>query len=388
MSQFTSILGSSLVFYAIMWHITLETKSGAMMAIYTISGFLPTFLLSPFAGVWADRYDRKKLIIFGDALTALFTLILAIVFMSGNRSIPLLLVAASVRSIGSAIQAPSVGAILPQIVPKEFLVRVNGINSSMLSAISLGSPIISGALLSLSKIEYIFFIDVITAGIAIAILLFFLKIEKHSGTTDAAKTAYFTQMLDGFKYIKKHRFLISLFIYLGFLYLFVTPAAFLTPLQTTRSFGNEVWRLTAIEIFFSVGMMAGGTLIAAWGGFKNRMNTLLLATAIMALCTLGLALAPQFWLYLSFMGIFGISMPFFHTPSAVIIQEQVDEKYMGRVFSVLSMISTSLMPLGMLIFGPLADIVKIEWILLATGAAMLLQSVWGLFSRRLMEIGH
>lgn len=60
--QTISLFGSSLVQYAIMWHITLETQSGTMMTIFIICGFLPTFFLSPFAGVWADRYNRKKLL--------------------------------------------------------------------------------------------------------------------------------------------------------------------------------------------------------------------------------------------------------------------------------------------------------------------------------------
>ncbi len=391
-SQTLSLFGSSLVQYALMWHITLETKSGLMMTLYIVCGFLPTFFLSPFAGVWADRYDRKKLIILADALIALVTLALAIVFLSGNKSIPLLFLAAGIRAFGSAIQQPAVGAMLPQMVPQESLTRINGINGSIQSALSLVSPIASGALLGLAGIEFIFFIDVATAALAIALLAGFLKVKPHakaleSKTLPGGGFSYFKDMADGFRYIREHRFLVGYFIYVGLFLWMITPAAFLTPLQTTRRFGEEVWRLTALEILFSAGMMLGGVAIAAWGGFKNRMKTMVLSNAIMALCTLALGIVGEFWLYLAIMGIFGVTIPFYNTPSMVMIQEHVEEAYMGRVFSVMTMVSTSLMPLGMLVFGPLADAMRIEILLLGTGAAMLALGAVVLGRKRLMEAG-
>lgn len=391
-SQTLSLFGSSLVQYALMWHITLETKSGLMMTLYIVCGFLPTFFLSPFAGVWADRYDRKKLIILADALIALVTLAMAIVFLSGNKSIPLLFLAAGIRAFGSAIQHPAVGAMLPQMVPQESLTRINGINGSIQSALSLVSPIASGALLGLAGIEFIFFIDVATAALAIALLAGFLKVKPHAKALESKALpgggfSYFKDMADGFRYIREHRFLVGYFIYVGLFLWMITPAAFLTPLQTTRRFGEEVWRLTALEILFSAGMMLGGVAIAAWGGFRNRMKTMVLSNAIMALCTLALGIVGEFWLYLAIMGVFGVTIPFYNTPSMVMIQEHVEEAYMGRVFSVMTMVSTSLMPLGMLVFGPLADAMRIEILLLGTGAAMLALGAVVLGRKRLMEAG-
>jgi DHA3 family macrolide efflux protein-like MFS transporter len=76
-SQIISVFGSMLVQYAITWYITLETQSGVMMMISIICGILPAFFLAPFAGVWADRYDRKMLIILADSLIAVATLVIA-----------------------------------------------------------------------------------------------------------------------------------------------------------------------------------------------------------------------------------------------------------------------------------------------------------------------
>jgi DHA3 family macrolide efflux protein-like MFS transporter len=386
-SQAVSLLGSSLVQYALLWFVTLETRSGTAMSVYIVCGFVPTFLLSPFGGVWADRYDRKKLIMLSDGFIALVTLGLAAAFMVHGKMLWLIMVAAALRAAGTAIQGPAIGAILPQFVPREHLIRVNGISGSVQAAIMLVSPVLSGAFISLWPVHVVFFIDVATAAIAIAMLLFFLDVPPHEKAGEKQSATYFADMLLGYRYIRDHRFLISFFTFLGVLLFLVTPAAFLTPLQVVRTFGGDVWRLTAIEVVFSVGMMAGGGLIGAWGGFKNRMSTLLLSAFAMGLCTIALGVAGNFWLYLAFMGIFGVAMPFFNAPSAVFIQEHVEEGFLGRVFSVNTMLFSSIMPLGMLLFGPLAELVRIEWILIVTGCLVLIQIMAMTRNKTLMRAG-
>jgi MFS transporter, DHA3 family, macrolide efflux protein len=374
-SQTISLFGSALVQYAIMWHITLKTESGLMMTLFIICGFIPTFLLSPVAGVWADRYNRKMLIMLSDGLIAFSTLILAILFLMGYDSIWLLFVMAAVRAIGTGIQTPAVGAILPQIVPKEKLTKVNGANGSIQAVIMFVAPMVSAALLAMASIEIIFFIDVITAVIAIFTLLLFLKITVHQKAADKQTTSYFSDFKQGLQYVNNHGFLKKFFLFFSIFFVLMAPAAFLTPLQVTRSFGDDIWRLTAVEIAFSIGMMAGGGIIASWGGFKNKIATMTFASLIMGVCTFALGIAPVFWMYLVFMVLFGIAMPIFNTPTMVLLQEKIEENYLGRVFGVMGMISTSMMPIGMLIFGPLADIVDIEWLLIGTGVLTILLSV-------------
>ncbi|WP_299741891.1 MFS transporter [uncultured Rossellomorea sp.] len=374
-SQTISLFGSSLVQYAIMWHITLETESGLMMTLFIICGFIPTFLLSPVAGVWADRYNRKQLIVLSDGLIATSTLVLAILFLMGYDSIWLLFVMAAVRALGTGIQTPAVGAILPQIVPKEKLTKVNGANGSIQAVIMFVSPMVSAALLGMASIEIIFFIDVITAAIAIITLLAFLKISVHEKAAGIQTTSYFSDFKQGLQYVNNHGFLKKFFLFFSIFFVLMAPAAFLTPLQVTRSFGDDIWRLTAIEIAFSIGMMAGGAIIASWGGFKNKIATMTFSSLIMGFCTFALGIVPVFWFYLVFMALFGVAMPIFNTPTMVLLQEKIEENYLGRVFGVMGMISTSMMPIGMLIFGPLADIIAIEWLLIGTGVLTILLSV-------------
>lgn len=386
-SQTVSLFGSTLVQYAILWHITLETQSGVMMTLSIVCGFLPAFFVSPFAGIWADRYDRKKLIVAADALIALVTLIIALLLLGGHESFWLLFLAMGIRSFGTGVQTPAVNAFLPQIVPADQLLRVNGINGSIQSLITLSSPVASGALMSLVTLDKIFLIDVGTAGIAIVILLLFLRVPAHAKAFHLEQTSYWKDLQEGFRYIGGNGFVKRSFIHCAVYFILIAPLAFLTPLQVARSFGPDVWRLTVIEVTFSLGMMAGGLFIAAWGGFSNRLHTIAVSSLVTSGCTFALGWPMSFVVYSVLMGILGLAMLMFQTPFTVLLQEKVDGDYMGRVFGVLGMLSSSLMPLAMLIFGPLADRIPIERLLIATGVLLGIQSVLMLFDAVLFEAG-
>lgn len=386
-SQTISLLGSSLVQYAITWYLTLREQSGVIMMLSVVFGFLPTFFLSPFAGVWADRYDRKKLIILSDAVIAMSTLLLIFLFLSGHGSIWALLVASAIRALGAGIQIPAVSAVLPQIVPEDKLTKVNGFNGSIQALTMLISPMASGALLNFSSLEIIFFIDVVTAVVAIIILAFFLKIPSHDKAAHVQDNSYFADLKLGFAYIKNQVFLKKLYSYFSLAYLLAAPASFLTPLQVTRTFGDDVWRLTMIEVAFSIGMIIGGLVVAFWGGFKNRIQSIAFAILMMGVCTVLLGVIPNFWFYSFIMALFGLVIPLLSATTIVLIQEKVAEDYLGRVFGVETMIATAMMPLGMLFFGPLADLVRIEWLLLVSGLLLLIVTLFMFNDNQLLRAG-
>lgn len=387
-SQTISLFGSSLVQYAIMWYITLETKSGIMMTISILCGFLPTLLLSPFAGVWADRHNRKLLIMISDSAIALSTLIMTLLFIHGYKSLWLIFVILSIRAFGTAVQTPASSSLVPSIVPVEKLTRINGINSSLLSAAMIISPAISGVLMTFLPIHYIFLIDVFTAVIGVSILGVLVKVPIHKKVQGEQRLTYFGDMKQGFHYIKNHSYLIAFFFFMSIMLFLAATPAFLTPLQVTRSFGVEVWRLTAVEICFSLGMMFGGLLMAVWGGFKNRMHTIIMANGFLGGFTIALGLTSNFYIYLFFMAVIGISLPMFNTPATVLIQEKIEENYLGRVFSVLTMLNSSMMPLGMVIFGPLSDYVPIENLLILTGLLTFIECIFMYRHKLLVKAGE
>jgi DHA3 family macrolide efflux protein-like MFS transporter len=390
--QTLSLFGSMLVQYAIMWHITLKTQSGTMMTLFSVAGFLPMFFISPFGGVWADRFNRKYIINIADGAIAFASLITAVLIMAGFENLGILFFCAIIRSFGQGVQMPAVGAFIPQIVPEEHLTKVNGIQSSMQSFTTLAAPMISGALMTLAPLEILFFIDVITAAIGISIVIFFVNIPPADKPVPAMPeqkgVSYFHDLKEGITYIKKHRYVLRMIVLSAvFIFLFA-PAALLTPLQVTRNFGNDVWRLSAIEITFSIGTMLGGILIGMWGGFKNRIYTMALSCASCGVLAVGLGLAPSFWIYLVIMAILGLSLPLYNAPAMVLLQTTVEPAFMGRVLSVFTMLSSTMMPLGMVVFGPLSDTVSINILLIGTGILVTLLGIPMIASKTLREAGR
>ena len=385
-SQGLSLFGSMLVQYAIIWHVTLTTQSGGILTVATLVGFLPQIVISLFAGVWADRYPRKPLIIFADLLTASSTLILAGFFLLGYQELWLILLVSAIRSVGAGIQTPAVNAFLPQIVPTEKLVKVNSINSTLQPFIMIAAPLLSGTLLSLSRLEAIFFIDVITAILAVSLLLV-IRVPVHQKAAAEQTTGYLDDLKAGLAYIDQNRAIKTLFIFFGFVFFLVAPVAFLSPLLITRSFGNEVWRLTANEVTFFVGSILGGVLMTAWGGFKNHFRTIGLSCIIWAVLFAALGLSNVFLLYLVFMFLAGIPMPMFNVPTTTLLQEMVDPDMQGRVFGVMQLIINTILPAGMLVFGPIADYVSIETLLVLSSALMAVPGVWIFFAQQPIKSG-
>lgn len=236
------------------------------MMVYIICSHLPTLFISPFGGVWADRFNRKRLAAIADSGIAVATLVLAVVFLLGYQEIWLLFAIPAVRALGCGVHSPCTSAMLPQLVPEDKLMRVNGIMSSLQSVMLLASPALSGVLIAFAPLEYIFFIDVITAAIGVSVLL---SIRMPAQQRNEAKAGgYFADLRLGFKYIGGHKFVLAFILFFAVFQFLVVPVALLTPLQVVRSFSGTVWHLTA-EITFSAGMLVGGVTMSSWGGFKT-----------------------------------------------------------------------------------------------------------------------
>ena len=363
--QTVSLFGSMLVQYAVMWHLTLETKSGLVLALAAVFGFLPQAIVSIFGGVWADRLNRKALIITADATIAVTTLALALLMLSGIYDLWLIFAALMIRSIGAGIQMPAVSALIPQITPTGQLMRVNGINGSIQSAMALLAPAAAGALYATASLESIFFIDVVTAvlGIGLLTLVAVPTIVRASGE----RPGYFVDLVDGVRYIWHHAFVRWLLVLFGVIFLLVVAPSYLTPLMVARTFGEEVWKLTVTELSFSVGMMLGGIGIAIWGAKLNRVLLIVGSSVLFGVLNIALGLSTDLWVFFAFMFAVGLAVPFFSTPAMTLLQETVEPERQGRVFGFVGIVMAVAMPLGMVVFGPLADVFSVESLLIVAG---------------------
>ena len=373
-SQAVSLFGSSLVQFAIVWFVTLKTSSGFWVSMLTVSAYLPQFLISFFAGVWADRHSKKLLIITADSSIALTTLVLALLFphiADHTVLLALLLLVSAIRSIGTGIQTPAVSAMIPGLVPEDQLMRVNGINSTIQSIVQFAAPAAAGVVLTFQTLRITLFIDIATAVVGIT-LLSFVKIPAMDKEVQSEKTTVLFELLTGVKYAFSDRFLRILLVVNGIFIFLCVPAGFLATLYVSRTYGDSYSYLAVVELVGFAGMTAGGILIGAWGGFENRMKTLIVGILLFGVLAIGMGAAGNFLLYLILMFLYGIALTMVQTATTTLLQEKSRPEMQGRIFGFFGAIYSACLPIGMVVFGPLSDAVPMQGIMVASGVALVL----------------
>ena len=371
-SQGITLFGSTLVQMAIVWYVTLNTSSGAWVAAFSICSYLPQFLISFLGGVWADRYNRKKLIIGADIVIAVVTLIMMLAMPYITEEAILLgglLVMSVIRSLGSGIQTPAVNSVIPQLVPEAQLMRFNGINSTMQSFVQFAAPAVAGVILSVSTLGSTLLIDILTAILGVGILSCVL-IPKHEVPEE--NVSILSDMKIGIKYAFSDKVIGKLLIIYGLFIFLSVPAGFLAGLLVSRVYGDIYWYLTVVELVGFAGMIIGGILMSTWGGFNSRIKTLMVGLTVFATMAIGMGLSNNFILYLVMMAIYGVALTTVQTVTTTLIQEKSDESMYGRVFGLLSSMYCGFMPLGMAVFGPMADIIPLQWIMIGSGVGLIL----------------
>ncbi len=379
-SQAVTLFGSSLTQFAIIWYVTLKTGSGVWVSALTVAAYVPQFIISFFSGVWADRYSRKKLIILADAVIALSTLAFALLMPHIGEGTPLLiaLVAVSViRSLGTGVQTPAVGAAVPLIVPEEHLMKYNGVNSTVQSLVQFAAPAAAGAILSLGTFRAALLIDVATALAGIGILA---AVAVPFSPAQGAPSML-SEMKAGLKYAVRERFVGMLLLVFGLFIFLCVPAGFLATLFVSRYYGNTYWYLTLVEVIGFIGMTAGGMLIGTWGGFKNRVKTLAAGMIAFGVLTIVMGAVHSFAVYLILMAVYGVALTMVQTASTTLLQENAAPQMQGRMFGLFGAMFSGFLPLGMLVFGPLADAVSMRITMVVSGVLLLILSAFVILKR-------
>jgi DHA3 family macrolide efflux protein-like MFS transporter len=377
-SQSITLFGSTVVQMAIIWFVTRQTSSGRWVAAFTICSYLPQFLISFAGGAWADRHDRKRIIIGADAAIALVTLLMFLIeprMADGARRDGLLyalLAMSIIRSFGAGLQQPAVNAVLPSLVPAAELMRFNGINATLQAVMQFASPAAAGLLLSASSFRYALLLDVVTAAIGIGLCLF-VSIPRNArpgADGDRAKSGLLADIKGGLSYVASSRTIARVLIAYGLFIFLSVPAGFLAQLYVNRTYGSAYWYMTAVELVGFFGMTGGGILMSTWGGFKNRQNTFAAGIAAFGALAIGMGFSPSFIVYLACMLLYGIALTIAQTAATTLIQENAEASMQGRVFGLLGSAYSLFLPVGMAIFGPLADAMSMKLIMILSGAAL------------------
>ena len=369
-SQCITLFGSMIVQMSIIWYVTLKTSSGGWVAAFTICSYLPQFLISFFAGVWTDRYSRKKLIILADGVITVTTLVMFLVMpMIPSDSILLsaLLAVSIIRSVGAGIQTPAVNAVIPQLVPEEYLMKYNGLNATVQSVVQFSAPAVAGAVLSIGTFRATLFIDILTALVGIGLLSCVLLPKQEASNENVS---VLSEIKAGIRYSFSDKLIGKILIVYGLYILLCVPAGFMAALLVSRVYGDVYWYLTAVELVGFAGMALGGVLMGVWGGFKSRIKTFALGLFVLSLMTIGMGISPYFIIYLVLMFVYSIALTMIQTATTTIIQEKADSSMQGRVFGLMGAMYSGFLPVGMAIFGPLADVMPLQWIIVGSGVAL------------------
>jgi len=369
--QTISMFGSFLVQYAILWHLTLTTKSGLVLALAVIFGFVPQAIVSIFAGVWADRVNRRLMIIVSDSTIALSTLGLALLMLSGIDDLWLIFLVMAVRSVGAGVQMPAVSALLPQIVPGNQLMRVNGINSTIQSVMGLVAPVVAAGVYASFSIVAIFFIDVVTAVIGIGMLVS-IAVPTLVRALSKEKQPYFADLKDGLNYVWTHGLVRWVLVVFAVVFLLVVAPSNLSPLFIARNFGTEVWKLTVAEIIFSAGTIIGGVAVSLLANKLNRIAMIIGTSIFFGFATVGMGFSADLIAFCVLFFVMGIAVPSFYTSAMTMLQETVEPELQGRVFGFVGIVMALAMPVGMAVLGPLADLIPIETLFIYSGIAMII----------------
>ena len=373
-SQGVTLFGSSLVQFAMIWYVTMQTSSGVWVSAMTVAAYVSQFLISFFSGVLADRHSRKKLIILSDALIAAATLLLAILFPLIPNGMPVLLslvAISAIRSVGTGIQTPAVNAAIPQLVPEDKLMKFNGVNSTVQSLVQFAAPAAAGAILSWKTLRVTMMVDIVTALVGIGILsAVAIPFEKRENTS-----SMLSEMKLGIMYAVKEKFIGRLLLVFGLFIFLCVPAGFMATLFVNRYYGDTYWYMTLVEVIGFIGMTAGGILIGAWGGFKNRMKTLVVGMIAFGTLSICMGAVDSFVVYLILMAVYGVALTMVQTASTTLFQEQTSPDMQGRVFGLFGAMYSGFLPLGMVVFGPLADVVSMRLIMILSGVLLLAMPV-------------
>lgn len=371
-SQCVTLFGSMIVQMAVIWYVTLSTSSGAWVAAFSVCSYLSQFLISFPAGVWADRYSRRRIIILADGMIAVATLVMACLMPlipSEHGLLTALLVMSALRSLGAGIQTPAVSAVIPSLVPEQHLMRYNGINATMQSVVQFAAPAAAGAVLAVGTLRTTLLIDVATAAVGIG-LLACVRIAHQAPCEQSGDLL--ADIRAGLRYAFKDKSIGRLLVGYGLFIFLCVPAGFMSGLLISRIYGDTYWYLTASELVGFAGMAIGGMIMGVWGGFRSRVKTLVLGLALLGAMTIGLGIAPVFILYLAAMFLYSLAITAVQTATTTLIQETTDAAMQGRVFGLMGAMYSGFLPLGMVAFGPLADLMPLQWLMIGTGLPLML----------------
>lgn len=379
--QALSILTSMLSQYALIWYLTDLTGSSTVLSLATMAALLPQGILSLFTGAFADRFDRRTIMIAADGAIGAISLVLALMAWRAPLTPGPILLVAALRSVGGAFHAPCLQAVTPLIAPPEALTRCAGWSQGIQTVSMLLSPALAAALYAAIPLHWIILLDTLGAVFAICGLLL-ARLPALKVGDAGQKLRLWQDTREGFAVLRSHRWLWQLCLICALFSVAFMPVSALFPLMSMQYFGREAAAAALVETAFSVGMLAGSVLLGLWGGGKDKILTMTAAVLAMggALAVTGVLPPSGFWWFAGLSLLMGVTCPFFNSVFMALIQEKVEAQYLGRVLGLSGAMMTLASPIGLGATALLAEHTGLTlWFLLAGVVTLLCGGLMLLF---------
>ncbi len=355
--QFVSTLGTGMTRFALIIWAYQETGSATTLALLGFFAWLPYVIISPFAGVWVDRLDRRLVLILADFGSGLMTLLLGYFFWQGELAIWHIFLVEAMTAIFDAFQSPAATVVTSVILDKHDYARASGLRSLAQDTSRIAAPMLGGAMLVWIGIGGVLLIDFISFLVAVTTLVFVPLPAGLNQLRSQTQESFGQQLAFGFHYIFSRKGLLGIMlIFMGIeLCASLTYFSVLPALILERSQGDEV-ALGLVQAVLGGAGVVGGLIISLWGLPKRRIHAIFGFTAISFLLGDGIFAVGQslpIWLLAAAVAAFFI--PFIGGADRTIWQSKVPPAIQGRVFSVSGMFRNGIKPIGYLLAGPIAD---------------------------------
>lgn len=351
--QLVSFLGSSLTSFALGIWIYERTGAVTQYAIVLFCATLPPILLAPFAGLLADRWNRRWAMILADTGSALSTLVIVLLLFTDRLDAWHIYLATAFSAVMSTIQLPAYAATIPLLVPAEQLGRANGMRQLSRSIGQLLAPVLGGFLVVAIGLQGVILIDLITFLFAVTTLLL-LRFPDVPKTTSAKQpSSWLRESFAGWTYLLTRRGLLSLLIYFAIInFLLGSIEVLVTPLALSITSPDM---LGVILFIGGLGMVTGSLIISVWGGPRRKIYGVLISQCIGGACVILAGLNSNIIVLavVAFVYFFGI--PIGDACSTFIFQQKVAAEVRGRVFAVIGAVAGFVLPMSYLIVSALAD---------------------------------
>lgn len=373
LGQAISMLGSQGVQFALIWWLAEKTSSPLMLGISGIVAYLPMSLFSPIAGIAADRYNRKFISIFSDMTMGMIALIYAVLLFFLDLPVWTVFVMLCVRGIGSTFQQPAIQSIIPQLVPKDQLVKTNGWMQLLNSGSFLLGPVIGASLYAIFPMSVVLMSDVVGAILA-SVALAVVKIPKLE-KTENEKQRFVTEIKEGLQVFREDKKLFYIVIAEALCMFFYAPLSSFYPLMTSDYFDLSAMYGSAVELSFAIGMIVSSLLFSSVLKVERKIRVSFIGLLGMGIASVICGVIPPVYIGWFFFAAscmcLGVAENVHTIPLTAYIQETVAPKKMGRAFSVLTLISSVPMPVGLLFSSPIAEKVGVNVWFFISGLCML-----------------